>query len=59
MASLLKLSIIVAACFGVYVFFGANVAATHRYAFGFGGVGFTYLALGTVAAGLLTAKLVK
>jgi hypothetical protein len=59
METIIKVGIIAAACFGAYVFIGQNFHEAHKFAFGLGGMGFTYLALATGAIGLVAYKAVK
>jgi hypothetical protein len=59
MGTFIKLFIIAAVCYGVWCCLGFYFPKSHQFAFGLGGMGFTYLVLGTAAAGLITAKVVK
>lgn len=59
MGTFLKLFIIAAVCYGVYMALGFYFPGSRQFAFGLGGMGFTYLLCGTAIAGLITAKVVK
>lgn len=59
METAIKAGIIAAVCFGVYTLVGIHVPEAHKFAFGLGGMGISYLWLTTGAAGLVTLKVVK
>jgi hypothetical protein len=59
MSTLVKILLVSAAVFGTYCFLNAYMPATHSFAFGLGGMGFSYLALASAAVGLVAHKAIK
>jgi hypothetical protein len=59
MSAILKFILIAAACFGVYCFLGSYLPDSHKFAFGLGGMGFTWLIVGTVITGGVAYKFLK
>jgi hypothetical protein len=56
MSTIFRVFVVLAAALGAYVFFGQVIPSLHNFAFGVGGLGFTWLALVAIGTGGIAAK---